>query len=821
MRNGQGNRWRAAALLSLALASTTWAGDTVTRFELQRDGMTLRITAPRDDILHVRAARGALGEDTSWAVADAVRLQSIPLRKTQNGKEFTLRTAALVARIDTDTWRLTIEDAAGHEVLTDAPGGALAFEAGADGAPASLRMRKHMPEDAHYFGLGDKTGPLDRRDQAFVLWNTDAGDFTQSTDPLYKSIPFVLGVRENGRSMGLFLDNHWRSSFDFGKTERGTLRIGAEGGEADYYVFAADDPKTVVRTYAYLTGTAPLAPLWALGYQQSRYSYETEAEARAIVNRLRADRIPTDALYLDIDYQDRYRPFTVSKQAFPDLPRFVKDLKSVDMRLVLITDLHIAHAPGQGYAPFDSGAAADAFVKRADGSVYVADVWPGASVFPDFSREPVRRWWGGLYGDFVQAGVAGFWNDMNEPAVFNVRSKTMPLDNVHRIENAGFAPRVASHAEMHNLYGMLNSRATYEGLRELTPTLRPFVLTRASYAGGQKYAATWTGDNSSSWNHLRMSVPMLVNLGLSGFSMSGADVGGFAGAGPSADLLTRWIEVGAFTPLFRDHAAKGKPPQEPWMGGKDHEAIRRRYIEERYRLMPYLYALSEAASRDGVPMMRPVFLEFPGVLSQGELFWRSQDQFMLGPDLLIAPAPDGESPAAYKVMLPGEGWYDYWSGLTVSAAAFSETPRLDRLPVFVRPGAILPRQPLVQSTLQKPAGPLEIAVYPGARCEGQLYQDDGVSFAYARDGFLRQSLRCEVQPQELRIEFGARQGRYVPWWSGIELTVHGVNAAPRRVLLGKRRVPADYDADAHALHVRLPDIAVAARVVVEMPATVH
>lgn len=776
------------------------------------NGMTLDICALRDDIIRVRAGPGALGEDASWAVAPEIRKRTVPMAQSEVGAGVVLRTKALVVRLDLASLRLTIEDTEGHVVLDDAPGRGLVFDSDSGG----MHLRKRMPVDAHYFGLGDKTGPLDRRGEAFTLWNTDAGGFQESTDPLYKAIPFVLGVVESGRSFGLFFDTTWRSYFDFGKTERDTLRFGAAGGAVDYYVMAAASPKGVVQAYAYLTGTAPLTPLWALGFQQSRYSYETETQARAIAEHLRADRIPADVIYLDIDYQDRNRPFTVSSTAFPDLPRFIADLKAMDFRVVLITDLHIAQAPDQNYRPYDSGHAEDVFLKRPDGSPYVAEVWPGKSVFPDFSRSRVRDWWGDLYADFLRAGAAGFWNDMNEPAIFDVRDKTMPLDTVHRIEEPGFATRNASHAEMHNVYGMLNSRATFAGLLRLRPDQRPFVLTRATYAGGQRFAATWTGDNTSSWNHLRLSIAMLNNLGLSGFGYAGDDIGGFEGMGPSPDLLTRWIEIGAFNPIFRDHAAKGKPPQEPWVGGADHEAIRRRYIEERYRLLPYLYALAEENSRTGVPLMRPVFLEFPGQLAQAGLLGGTADEFMLGSDLLVAPAPVGESPAPYPVTVPGSGWYDYWSGLRIDASRWSETPRLDRLPVFVRPGAILPRQPLVQSTSQTPAGPLQLSVYPGADCRGQLYLDDGVSFAYRSGVYLRQGVHCRVEPRAIIVEFDAREGRYPPWWRQIDLEVHGMASAPRRVLFGSAPVPSRYDGAQQSLRITLPDAA-GARVRIEVP----
>ncbi len=435
-------------------------------------------------------------------------------------------------------------------------------------------------------------------------------------------------------------------------------------------------------------------------------------EVRSIAHRLRADRIPADVIWLDIDYQDRNRPFTTNAKTFPDLKGLARDVGTEGIKLVAITDLHVAYAPDQDYAPYDSGAAGDEFVKNPDGSTYVAPVWPGPSVFPDFTRASTRAWWGTLFKGLADDGIAGFWNDMNEPAIFDTPTKTMPLDTVHRIEGDGFAPRSASHAEVHNVYGMENSRATHDGLLALRPNVRPFVMTRASFAGGQRYAVTWTGDNSSSWDHLKLAVQQMLSLGLSGFAWSGADIPGFTG-GASADLATRWFEIGAFTPVFRGHSAKDTPRAEPWVDGPAHLAIRRRFIDERYRLLPYLYAVADESARTGDPFMRPTFYDYPQMQSA------SCDQsmaFTVGRDLLVAASPKPDSPEPYDICLPASGWYDYWTGRRLATAKTSETPRLDHLPVFVRPGTILPRQPLVQSTSETPKGPLQLDIYPGEDC---------------------------------------------------------------------------------------------------------
>ena len=747
------------------------------------------ITALRDDVLRVRMAHAEqLPEDASWAVLPEARGATAAVTPENSADAVGFRTRSLSVRVARADAQIEVRDSAGEVVLADAAPTRF------DGT--AFRVLRSMPADEHYFGLGDKTGPLDRRGHAYTMWNTDAYRFQESTDPIYKSIPFFLSYRA-GTTVGVFLDNTWRSSFDFGKESTSFYSFGAVAGPLDYYVFLGPRPRAVVETYAWLTGKPPLPPLWMLGFQQSRYSYTPEARLMEVADRLRADHIPSDALYLDIDFQKKNRPFTVDTAAFPDLRKTLANLHDMHFHVVAITDLHIADLPGQGYAPYDSGTAGNHFLHQADGSVYVGPVWPGPSVFPDFTQASTRAWWGSLYGPFVHMGLDGFWNDMNEPSIFNTPSATMPLTTVHRIDEPGFASRAATHAELHNVYGMENSRATYDGLLRLEPNVRPFVLTRASYAGGQRYAATWTGDDSSTWNHLRMTTPMLKSLGLSGFSYSGADVGGFAGTA-TTELLTKWLEVAAFHPIDRDHSEKGTGDQEPWVGGEQQEAVRRRFIEERYRLMPYLYTLAEETARTGIPMMRPLFLDYPDATADKHPIDNdpgTEGEFLLGHDVLVAPPPYPEAPEApdaYEVEFPSSAWYDLWTGERVAPVVRTRNPESnapagateqvglstsvhptsDSLPVYVRGGAILPIAPLVQSTDETPQGPLTLRIYAGDDCRGSLYSDDGKSLAYQKGASLRMDFACEITGKGLTLRI-ARHGAFVPWWKQIHVEIYG------------------------------------------------
>ncbi|SEF61276.1 alpha-glucosidase [Bryocella elongata] len=781
--------FRSLSAIVVLAASAVLQGQTAPSGMTRTSGdLTVRIDALREDVLRVRVWRSSKpAEDASWAVLPGSRVARVPVSLDPDG----FHTPKLRVVVGADL-RIKVTDLSGNVLHEDVLPPVMSDD--------GIRITRAHDLLTHEFGLGDKPGPLDRAGETFVMWNTDNFGWQESSDPIYKSIPFFLEER-GGRYVGFFLDNTFRTSFDFGRERVERNTITAPDGPIDYYLLYGPEPKAVLGEYAWLTGPTPLPPLWSLGFQQSRYSYSPQSQVEDIAAHLRRDHIPADVLWLDIDYQLKNRPFTVDPDRFPDFAGMIHKLAEDHFRTVIITDLHIAHLPNQGYAPYDSGEAGDNFVKEG-GKEYVGPVWPGPSVFPDFTRKSTRDWWGTLYKDFVHMGVAGFWNDMNEPAVFVYPTKTMPDDVEHRIagaESEGFAPRTAFHSEMHNVYGMENSRATHDGQLMQAPNLRPFVMTRASFAGGQRYAVTWTGDNSSTWNHLRQTTPQLLNLGLSGFSMSGADVGGFAGS-PSPELLTRWLMLAAFQPIDRDHAVKGSRPHEPWADGPEHEAIRRRFIEERYKLMPYLYTAAEETSLDGVPIVRPLFVDFPRAAADGHpMDLDGGGEFLFGPSILVADNPSPEEVAPYEVHLPPGVWYDYWTGERLDRRAPATArdleirdavpslkpvmvePKLDKLPVYVRAGAIVPLQPLVQSTAEKPVGSLTLRVYApsaGEPCAGDLYQDDGVSFNFEKGEFLRLHVSCNVAADgAVMVQIPAREGRFRPWWSTIRLEIVGASTA--------------------------------------------
>ncbi|MFT4113276.1 TIM-barrel domain-containing protein [Silvibacterium sp.] len=773
----------AAAFFSSALVAghAQTVHPTPNGMQVTGNAFTIEVTALRDDILRVREWReDHRPEDASWAVLADRRAARSSVTATPHG----FRTKSVEISVDNEM-RLTVRDLSGNVLQQQAEAPVY------DGS--NFRLYMDLDNDEHFFGLGDKPGPLDRRGMSFVDWNTDIG-WSESTDPIYKSIPFFYSWRA-GRVLGVLFDNTWRASFDFGKDREHEYSFGSVNGPIDYYLMYGPSPAQVTEDYAWLTGNTPMPPKWTLGYQQSRFSYVPESNVLDIAKHLRDDKFPVDGIDLDIDYQQNHRPFTVDRQKFPSFEQMIQQLKDENIHVVAITDLHIASLPNAGYKPYDEGEAQNRFIKMPNGKDFVGWVWPGNTVFPDYSAADTRAWWGTLYTEFAKEGIAGFWNDMNEPSVFNTPNKTIPdeaLENIRGDQDFGFKDRVTNHLEIHNILGMLQTEGTYEGLKTLRPNERPFVLTRASYAGGQRYAATWTGDNSSTWNHLRLTTPTLENLGLSGFAMAGADVGGFLGS-PQMDLLTKWFEVGAFQTIDRDHTVDTSKPQEPWVGGGTHEAIRRRYVETRYELMPYLYTTVKTMSQTGLPVVRPLFLDFPNdAADHHPIDLDAPGQFMFGADLLVAPPRFPEETDDYPVIFPKGIWYDYWTGARIeklndATNPVTITPTLEVLPVYARGGSIIPEQPLTQSTVEKPNGPLTLRVYPDAEkaCAGTVYDDDGISYDFEHGASLRMEAKCTATPDGLTVSIGAHQGSYPAWWREVQLEVYGFPNRPKAQSAGQ------------------------------------
>jgi len=623
-------------------------------------------------------------------------------------------------------------------------------------------VRIAVPRGTSLYGTGEVPGPLLRNGRTTVCWNTDAYGYDSTTPSLYQSHPWVLAVRPDGTAFGVLADTPDRVVVDLVNG----IEFRAQGPPFGVVVIERASPQEVVRALADLTGHMPLPPKWALGFQQCRYSYAPASEVLRIAKQFRIRRLPCDVLWMDIDYMDRHRTFTFDPIGFADPKGLDDELHAQGFHSVWILDPGIPDDPAD--PTYQQGTRLDAWVKMPDGTPFIGRVWPGECVWPDFTRADVRAWWGRRTTEFMdRSGADGVWNDMNEPAVFDVRSKTMPETARHEADADLGGP--GFHARYHNVYGMQMARASFEGLRAGRPDVRPFVLSRANDLGGQRYAAAWTGDNHANQEHLKMALPMVLNLGLSGQPFAGPDIGGFAGPCTGEEYI-EWLGLGSLLPFARAHTEKGNIRKEPWSFGPANEARARRALETRYRLLPYLYTVFEEAARTGLPVARPVFFADP------KAAWLRgvQHEFLLGGDLLvddpaIAPRSDAaglaEDATAWPpaTIVPGE-----------------PDPALPTL--HVRAGAIVPLGPVVQFTGEKPLDEVELLVAPDANghAEGSLYEDAGDGYGYQHGQFLRTRFEARMEGGTLRVRVASQEGRWHPP-EGRRYTVTVPGAKPERI----------------------------------------
>lgn len=744
------------------------------------------LTVLTPQLVHIRLApTGTFAPRRSWAVAQPDEaFERAPWHLEADAATLQLTTSMLAVEIERDPCRIAFFDSGGRRFCAD--------QAGMAWSEQRVTTTWHLADDEHLYGFGERTAPLDRRGRTITNWATDPPfGHGPGSDPLYMAIPVFMGLRPS-LAYGVFFNNSYRSQIDAGNEQPTCLCYEAQGGELDYYVALGPTPAGVLQQLSMLLGTMPLPPRWALGYHQSRWGYKSAAELRTIAREFRLRAIPCDAIHLDIDYMHGYRVFTWDNERFPDPAGLISELRTQGFRTVTIIDPGVKADPA--YAVYQAGLQHDYFVHRADGAVAHGYVWPDDAVFTDYLRPEARAWWGDLHAPLAQQGVSGIWCDMNEPTVFSRpfsagggNGGTLPLDAPQ-----GPADEPTTHAEAHNLYGLLMARSAYEGMRRATNE-RPFILTRSAFAGIQRWSACWMGDNSSWWEHLELTLPQLLSMGLSGVPFVGVDIGGFT-ANASGELFARWAQLGAFLPFCRGHSHTDTQPHEPWAFGYQVEAIVRDALALRYSLLPYFYTLCWEAAQQGSPILRPLFYHYP----DDQATYTIQDQALVGPNLLIAPITRPGYEHRY-IYLPAGTWYDWWSGAKLEGPThlLARAP-LERMPIYVRGGAILPRGPQVAHTA---GGPVlsGFDLYAGDG-DFTLYEDDGLSFAYEQGAFSTTRIELRQVGTRLRITIGPREGGYQPGTRRMILHIHGIDAQQAA------RLPnAIYDAARRMLTVPVAD----------------
>jgi alpha-glucosidase len=753
-------------------------------WSILEDGRRITLEVASSHILRLRVQQP---QEKPRNVSYAVIRRSWPrtqYRLSQEANHVRLETAELAVELKSQPFGMVVRDSSGRTLFETTPRGLKA-----EGESTVLSRRSVAGEIS--VGMGEVGETFDRSGGKYVLWNID--DFSRNPrQNFYCQIPFVIHVNpRSGDAFGLFIDNPGKQIWDLGKTRPSIFSYQTVTGDFDLWLIFGKEIPSVLRDWVDLTGHMERPPLWALGYHQCRWSYYPESRVREIAAEFRRRRIPCDAIYLDIDYMDGYRVFTWHPQRFPAPEKLIADLREQGFKTVVIVDPGVKIDPN--YEVYKDFLSRPGFfcVDPQTSEPFVGTVWPGKTHFPDFTRPDVRERWGEYQKRaLLDKGVAGIWNDMNEPHIFE--AKEFP----GHVLQYDFG-RTSPHSRVHQVYGLMMAAASHDGWVKARPHVRPFIITRSGWAGVQRYALMWTGDNQSTWASMALDLQLNLSMGLSGVAFVGCDIGGFA-HDCYPELYARWIEWGVFQPFCRTHSAAGTTAQEPWSFGPTVERIARQMIEFRMRLLPYLYTTFVEAAESGVPVNRPLLLAHPADTN----CQRIADEFYLGDALLVAPVIE---PAKDRrmVYLPAGTWYHWWTNKRYDGqnyyivAAPAAQP-----PLFAKAGTIVPMQDVQQFVGEKEMDATDLHVFVDKAMNGQLVEDDGETDAYKRGEELRTTFTGNFDGQRLQLTISKGQGKYRPPRKVWRVLIRGLEKAPRAVTVNGQQT--QFNWDAQGLHITVP-----------------
>lgn len=725
------------------------------------NGVILEITVLRDSVLRFRYATENIFEpDFSYAISEDASTGYNELEMEETPTEYLIRTAKLKILVDKQTLRIQISDLEGNIINEDELG--FHWEENYEYGGNTVKMSKITQSSESFYGLGDKATHSNLKGKRVTNWAMDQYAFAKDQDPLYKAIPFFVGLH-NSMAYGVFFDNSFGTTFDFAHERRNITSFWADGGEMNYYFFYGPKITNVVKAYTDLTGKPELPPLWVLGFHQSKWSYFPESRVMEIANKFRDLKIPCDAIYLDIDYMEGFRCFTWNKNYFPEPKKMVKELSDKGFKTVAIIDPGIK--VDKDYWVYQEGMENDYFCKRGDGPYMRGKVWPGECNFPDFTNPEVREWWAGLYKELIaEIGVKGVWNDMNEPAVMEVPTKTFPLDVRHDYDG-----NPCSHRKAHNVYGTQMARATYEGVKKFTYPKRPFVITRSAFSGAQRYTSTWTGDNVATWEHLWIANVQVQRMCMSGMSFVGSDIGGFAEQ-PNGELFARWIQMGVFHPFCRVHSSGDHGDQEPWSFDNEVTDIVRKFIELRYQLLPYLYTMYWKYCKEGTPMIQSlVYFD----QEDHQTHFRT-DEFIFGEQILVCPVQEPNAQGR-RMYIPKGKWYNYWTDeMVLGGKEKWVVADIDKVPLFIKEGALIPKYPVQQYVGELILKELILDVYFKKGIEDStVYEDGQDGFDYKKGRYSVRNFKLRGKDDQLIIQ-QFKDGTFITSYDIIKLKFHGL-----------------------------------------------
>jgi len=748
---------------------TSWK-KTSTGIEGRTTTTFFRIQVYNNNTIRVRVSPEKTMDDFSYALIDQVVLGNNALEVAENKHSILINTTAINLEIEKEpAFRLIFRNKEGKVINEDVAGEGF----GTSFIGKRSTLYKKMQPGERFIGLGEVLGNLDKRGSGFTLNNTDTYKYGDPRLPMYTSVPFYIGIHQQ-EVYGLFYHNTFKTFFNFGLSTPGFTSITADGGDVDYFFIYDTSIANILYYYTSLTGRMPLPPLWSLGYHQSRCSYFPQQNVEILAETFRKKNIPVDCIVLDADYLQDYEPFRINTKRFPDMPGLTGKLKKIGIEVTASVN------PGikidSTYPAHLDGLKNDVFIKYADGSNYTADIAPSLNNFVDFTNPKARNWWIDNMKFLPENGIHGYWNDMNEPAV---GGSYLPDNLIF-----DFDGRKASALEAKNVYGMQMARSSYESALKYGNGRRPFVLTRSGFAGVQRYAAIWSGDNTAKDEYLLGGTLLNTQMGLSGIPFVGDDIGGYIGNTPK-DLFIRWIEVGMFAPFARNHKEAFASTNEPWSYGEEAEAIAKEFIGFRYRLLPYLYSKFHEASQTGMPVARSLSIIDPfDAKVYDNLF---QYQFLCGDAILVIPVTSQEK--SKKLYLPRGTWYNLYSDETLSGNQVInvECP-LYHIPLFVKASSVIPMQSLVQTTKQKPSDTLFVHIYYGDQNNNfEYYEDDGATFEYQTGNYCKRTIAFD--PLNRQILFSPQQGNFTTHFKNIQVILHGFPSGVNELDVNMEKCP--------------------------------
>jgi len=765
-----------------AVTSFTWEND---RLDCRtHNGVLIRLEPITPHIIRVRyGTEDFFYDDFSYALDPDFNKDCGKVILNDGPDVIELVTEAIKCRINKADCQVIFLDLHDHVISKDEKG--FHYERDDKTGNDIVQMTKHAYPSEVYFGLGDKPSELNIKGKRFQNWGTDCYGYDYGWDPLYKNIPFYYGLH-NGIGYGVFFDNSFRTFFDFGKERESATSFWAHGGEMNYYFIAGPELIEVNKRYASLTGRADMPALWSLGFQQCKWSYYPESQVREVTSKMREHKIPCDAIYLDIDYMDGFRCFTWDKERFPEPKKMIDDLRDQGFQTMVIIDPGIKK--DHNYSVFKEALEKGYFCKRLDGPYAEGKVWPGDCYFPDFTKPEVREWWADLYKGLIdELGVAGVWNDMNEPALFEVESKTMPDDVMFDYDG-----RPASHRKAHNVYGMQMARATYEGVKKHGHNKRGLIITRSGYSGLQRYSSVWTGDNIATWQHIWIANIQCQRLAVSGVSFAGSDIGGFIGQ-PTPEMFVRWIQLAIFHPFCRVHSSQDDGDQEPWSFGPEALDLFREAVELRYRMLPYHYTAFYDHHITGVPILRPL-----SFYDQYDPETHNRDHEFICGDHILTSSITKELASTKEVFLPQGQWYNYWNDELVDGGQTVTFPLTkSTYPFYIKPGAIIPLYPVQQYVGEKDIEEVELSVYYKNGTEvSKLYEDAHNGYEYQEGDYRYTTFLLEGEDGKIRISQSIK-GAFRPNYGYYKINVHGLGDGKLQIsadgaIVEDGRIPIDF-----------------------------